>query len=309
MKLSLIIPIYKSEMNIAHAYEEVQRILFARSDFDTELIFVNDGSPDRSLELIKEIEKNDSRVKYISFSRNFGMHSAILAGMESATGDCVSSISCDLQDPLEMMLDMIEKWKEGYKVILANRIERVDPFFTKLFAGLYYKLLRKNGLANMPDGGFDYYLIDKQVKDDLVSMREKNSDIHGQIIWLGYQPYIFKYKRQKRDAGKSSWTFRKKFKLFVDSFVSFSYAPIQLVTIMGFILSFAGALFAVKVLVDRLLNHISVEGWASLMIMILLVGGIQLLTLGIIGEYLWRNVDESRKRPNYVIDEKRGFEE
>lgn len=310
MKLSLIIPLYKSEMNVYNAYYEIRRILLDRENgFETELIFVNDGSPDKSIDIVKEIYEKDNRVKYISFSRNFGMHAAILAGMEVASGDCISSISCDLQDPLELLIEMFRKWQEGNKVVLANRQERDDPFFTKLFANIYYKLLRKNGLKSMPDGGFDFYLIDKQVKDDLIKMKEKNSDIHCQIVWLGYKPYIFKYKRKNRKAGKSSWTFKKKVKLFIDSFVSFSYAPINLVTSLGFLMSILGLVFAVKVLIDRLLSNIDVEGWSSLIIVILIIGGVQLIMLGIIGEYLWRNFDETRKRPNYVIDEKRGFDD
>ena len=306
-KVSIIIPVYFNEMNLVDLYEHLKKIL-NKDLFTYEVIFVDDGSEDNSfLELIKLREK-DKNIKIIRLSKNYGSHIAILAGMSYASGDCVTMLSADLQDPPEIILDMYEKFLEGNKVVLAVRKDRKDSFVQKILSNTYYKLMRKFALKNMPYGGFDCFLIDKKVVENIVKMKEKNTSIMGQILWCGFKVVEIYYIREERKKGKSMWTLSKKIKLFMDSFLSFSYVPIKVMSVMGFFFSFLGVLGIIYVVINKIINNIGVQGWASIMVLILIVSGIQMIMIGIIGEYVWRNLDESKKRPIFIVDEKIGFD-
>ena len=303
LKLSIVVPVYFNELNIPHTVPRLQSLQERLPNWDLELIFVDDGSQDKSIELLLEHRIRDPRIKVIKLSRNFGSMSAIQAGLRYATGDCIGIIAADLQDPPELFVDMIEHWGNGKKVILATREDREESFSQKLFANTYYYLLERYALKNYPKGGFDFLLIDRQVADEVVSIEEKNTNVMSLIYWLGHDQETIPYVRQERKFGKSRWTLAKKVKLFVDSFVSFSYTPIRFMSIIGIITALLSFLYGVFVVVNFFIGSINLQGWSTIIALITFLLGIIMVMLGIIGEYLWRILDESRKRPNYVVDE------
>ena len=307
-KLSVIIPVYFNEMNIPKLYEKLMEVL-KNNRFCYEIIFVDDGSQDNSyLELLKVREK-DKNIKILKLSKNYGSHTAILAGMSHITGDCVTVLSADLQDPPEIIEKMFEKWLEGNKVVLAVRESREESFLQTFISNTYYKLMQRFALKNMPKGGFDCFLIDKQVCKKVAEMKEKNTSIMGQILWCGFKTEKIYYTRRERKEGKSRWTLSKKVKLFVDSFLAFSYFPIRFMSFLGFIFSIFGFFGIIYLLLNKLFNNVSIQGWTSIVVIILLISGIQMLIMSIIGEYVWRILDEVKNRPNYIIEEEVGFDE
>ena len=308
-KVSIIVPIYYNELNIPHLYEQMNEKILSRTDFEAEIVCVDDGSKDGSYKALLELREKDNRFKVVKLSRNFGSHTAILAGFAHATGDCMTMVAADLQEPLEIIIEMYEKWKQGKKVVIAVRKDREDGFFQKLFSNTYYSLMQKYALKDMPSGGFDCFFIDKKVRDVLVSMNEKNSSIVGQVIWAGFEMDKIYYVRKKREIGESKWTLSKKIKLFIDSFMAFSYVPIRFISTLGIFISIVGFILAVFLIVNKFMFNVPVQGWTTMMITLLMLSGIQMLTLGVIGEYLWRNFDESRGRPTYIVEETHGIDE
>ena len=308
-KVSIIVPIYYNELNIPHLYEQMKEKILSRTDFEAEIVCVDDGSKDGSYKALLELREKDDRFKVVKLSRNFGSHTAILAGFAHATGDCMTMVAADLQEPLEIIIEMYEKWKQGKKVVIAVRKDREDGFFQKLFSNTYYSLMQKYALKDMPSGGFDCFFIDKKVRDVLVSMNEKNSSIVGQVLWAGFEMDKIYYVRKKREIGESKWTLSKKIKLFIDSFMAFSYVPIRFISTLGIFISIVGFILAVFLIVNKFMFNVPVQGWTTMMITLLMLAGIQMLTLGVIGEYLWRNFDESRGRPTYIVEETHGIDE
>ena len=308
-KVSIIVPIYYNELNIPHLYEQMNEKILSRTDFEAEIVCVDDGSKDGSYKALLELREKDDRFKVVKLSRNFGSHTAILAGFAHATGDCMTMVAADLQEPLEIIIEMYEKWKQGKKVVIAVRKDREDGFFQKLFSNTYYSLMQKYALKDMPSGGFDCFFIDKKVRDVLVSMNEKNSSIVGQVLWAGFEMDKIYYVRKKREIGESKWTLSKKIKLFIDSFMAFSYVPIRFISTLGILISIVGFILAVFLIVNKFMFNVPVQGWTTMMITLLMLSGIQMLTLGVIGEYLWRNFDESRGRPTYIVEETHGIDE
>ncbi len=306
-KLSIIIPVYFNELNIPHTYQKLIEKFSHIRTFEYEIIFVDDGSQDQSYPILKKLAQKDEKVKLIKLSKNFGSHLAILAGLENATGECATMISADLQDDPQIIIDMFEKWLNGNKVVLAVRKDREESLVQKAISNFYYSLMKKYALSNMPRGGFDCFLIDRQVINILTSIEEKNSSLMGQILWCGFKTAKIYYIRKAREIGHSRWTLSKKIKLFIDSFTAFSYLPIKLITTLGFLIASISFIYAIITLFNRLLLNIKVEGWTTLMVVLLFLSGIQMMMLGIIGEYLWRNFDESRKRPPFIIEEKVNF--
>lgn len=305
-KLSIVIPVYYNELNLKSLYEKLEEVVLSKGLFEVELIFVDDGSGDGSLNELKQLREKDARVKIIKLSRNFGAHTAVLAGLHYASGDCTTVISADLQDPPDIINTMFSKWQEGNKVVLAVRRDREETFAQKFFSNSYYRLMRRIALKNMPKGGFDCYLIDKQVVKTLCKMNEKNSTLSGQILWCGFQTEMIYYVRKKREAGKSKWTLSKKIKLLLDSVFGFSYFPIKLTLTLGIMMSIAGFLYALLIIINKLWYNLEVTGWSSLMVVILIASGVQMIMIGILGEYLWRNFDETRNRPAYIVEEEIG---
>lgn len=304
-KISVIIPCYFNELNIPTIVQELKtnETLFP-ADVAFEYVMVDDGSKDNTLEELKKFKAAyPEEVKIIKLSGNFGSYNAIQAGMKYATGDCTVVIAADLQDPPELMVKMYEYWQKGVKLVVANRNDREDAFTSRIFAEQYQKLIRKHALANLPKGGFDYCLFDRQLREQVVNMGENNTNSLYLLMWLKYDYVAIPYTRKARKAGKSRWTLSKKIKLFVDSFVSFSYFPLRLITIGGLLLGLISLLYAAYVIFAHLTGNIEVQGWTTMMVVFLLVAAFQMISIGIIGEYLWRNLEASRKRPAYIVDE------
>lgn len=303
MKLSIVIPVYYNEDNLRPLYEDIKAKIIDVIDYDYEIVMVNDGSKDDSYEVMKELASKDDNIKTISLSRNFGSHAAILCGISNCTGDCAVIKAADLQEPTELILEMVESWGKGNNVVLAVREGREESKSQTFFANTYYNLVRKTALPSMPKGGFDVYLIDRKVINVLENLDEKNSALTGQILWSGFKTDIVYYTRLAREIGKSRWTLKKKIRLVMDTLFSFTSLPISLVLSFGTISVIGAAIWAIVAFVAKLMGAIEVSGWTTLFIFNLFSFGIVMMTLGILGEYLWRTFDASRKRPPYIIEE------
>lgn len=304
MKLSIIVPVYYNADTLELMYLDLKQKILDIIEYDYELIFVNDGSKDDSLSVLREIKNRDSKVKIYSLSRNFGSHAAILCGLEHMTGDCAVVKAADMQEPSELILGMVESWTRGNNVVLAVREDRQEGFFKKHFANLYYTLVRKLALPNMPETGFDIYLLDKKVVNVMCALDEKNSSLACQILWAGFKTDKVPYTRLAREIGKSRWTLTKKIRLVMDTLFSFSTVPIKAVTTIGMISFFGALIWALVELICKLAGLIEVTGWTTLFIFNLFSFGVIMLTLGILGEYLWRTFDASRNRPPFIIEDK-----
>lgn len=303
--VSIIIPAYNEEENIPLLYERLKDIA-GTSDYLFEFVFVDDGSRDRTFPLLEELSAKDKRVRAIKFSRNFGSHAACLAGMIHARGDACTFISADLQDPPELIQQLTEKWELGFDVVMGVR--EWEGRSLRILPRIYWKLVRRFALKNMPESGTDVFLIDRKVVNAVTSMMEKNTSIFGLILWSGFNQTLISYNKQARQKGVSKWTLGKKIKLFIDTFVSFSYFPIRSISIIGILFALLGFFYAFFIILNRVFFSMPVEGWASLMVVLLMVSGVQLVLLGVLGEYLWRSFDETRKRPPFIISEKVGTE-
>ena len=305
-KISIIVPVYYNQDNLLPLYADLKEKVFDKLKENTnteyELIMVDDGSKDNSYKVMQDLAKIDSNIKIIHLSRNYGEHAAILAGLSQCTGDCAVRKAADLQEPSEMILDMMKKYDEGYKVVLATRADREEPIVQKAFSNLYAFLMRKLALHNMPKGGFDSFLIDRQVIDFLVKMQERNTSLMSQILWAGFETATVPYIRKKREIGKSRWTLSKKIKLVYDSLISFSYFPIKMITNVGFFSFFISVMLLLIIIYKKFVGKIDVEGYTSLIMVMLMAFGIIMLSIGILGEYLWRTYDAARKRPPYIIE-------
>lgn len=307
-KISIVVPVYWNSDTLMALYEDMkEKILHKLGDY--EIVFVDDGSGDNSWEIMNQIKDMDSNVKLVKLSRNFGEHAAILAGLHYCTGDCAVTKQADLQEDSELILEMYDKWKEGNKVVMAIREDRDDPVIKKFFANMYYALVRKFIMKNMPEGGCDCYLIDRQVIEVIEMLDEKNSSLTLQVMWVGFKRADVYFHRKAREEGESRWTLGKKIKLVVDSMMSFSYAPIRIMSSMGSLFFLASIIWAIVIIVQTLIHGADVAGWASLMAMILCSSGLIMLMLGMLGEYIWRALDEARKRPPFLVDTTRGFDE
>ena len=309
MKVSIIIPVYYNEENLIPLYDDIKKKFIECIDYDYEIVMVNDGSGDNSFEIMKELASKDKKVRIFSLSRNFGSHAAILCGLSKCTGDCAVVKAADLQEPTELILEMVESWKNGNNVVLAVRDGRDEPKKQILFANLYYKLVQKTALPQMPDQGFDVYLIDRKVINVLENLDEKNSALTGQILWSGFKTDKVYYHRLSREIGESKWTITKKVRLVMDTLFSFTSLPITIVICVGGFSMVAAFVWAIFVMSSKLLGHINISGWTTLFIFNLFSFGAIMTTLGILGEYLWRTFDASRNRPSYIIEEENKVED
>jgi polyisoprenyl-phosphate glycosyltransferase len=302
-RISVVIPVYFNALTLPALWKRLSAVADQMPQHDFEFIFVNDGSTDHSYEVMCNLAEQDSRIQAISLTRNFGSNVAILAGISYATGDAVGFIAADLQDPPEMIPQMVEAWENGTPVVFAVRKDRKgDPFLTRLFANFFNFLFQRLVYKDFSQQGIGFFFIDKKVRDVLLRCEEKNVHLIGLLMWTGFPYQAVYYDRVERSEGKSRWTLRKKLKYFIDAFVAFSYLPLRLTSALGLLFAFIGGLYAIYIVIARLLNDIPVEGWTTLAVMILILSGIQLVMLGVIGEYLWRNFDATRKRPLFVVD-------
>ena len=302
-KLSIVIPVYFNSENLSLLYSELRSGVIEKLSAEVEIIFVDDGSEDNSWEMLQELAKVHDEVKAVRLSRNFGSHAAILCGLTYATGDCAVVKTADSQEPCEIIPEMYEKWEQGANVVLAVREGRDDARHDSAFANFYYSFISKTALPTMPKGGFDIYLIDRKVIKVLELMDEKNSALTGQILWSGFKTEKVYYRRLARTSGKSRWTLKKKLTLFMDSVFSFTSLPITIVSVLGGVSILGAFIWAVIAFFSRLHGDTVIEGWTASFIFSLFSFGVLMLTLGLLGGYLWRTFNASRNRPIYIVEE------
>lgn len=305
-KISIIIPVYYNEDNLLPLYADIKKCVLNKLEqrYLYEIIMVDDGSKDKSYEVMQHLSDIDQHVKIFRLSRNFGEHAALLAGLNVCTGDVAVRKAADLQEPSEMILDMLDEYEKGNSVVLAVREGREESQGQKFFSNLYASLMRKFALANMPKGGFDSFMIDRQVIDTLIQMNEKNTSLMAQVLWCGFATSEVGYVRKKREIGSSKWTLSKKIKLVLDSLLGFSYFPIRCIIMVGAFSFFVSTIWSIILIVQRLMNIITVEGYTTIIILILFAFSIIMMSLGILGEYIWRMFDATRNRPPFIFDKR-----
>ena len=303
MEISAIVPSYNEEKNVPLIYKRLTDTLSQISD-KYEIIFVNDCSKDSTLSVIKQISEKDSHVKYISFSRNFGHQIAVSAGLDMCKGKAVVIIDGDLQDPPELILEMYKKYQEGYKVVYAKRKTREgETWFKKATAKLFYRFLAAMTSIEIPVDVGDFRLIDKVIVNHLRNMPEKSKYIRGQISWIGYKQTFVEYHRDARLYGKTNYPLKKMLRLAFDGITAFSDKPLKMASAIGIISAILSLLAIVYALISHFIFDSAVSGWTSLIISVLFIGGVQLITIGIIGEYIARINNDVRNRPLYIIEE------
>ena len=305
---SIITPVYNEEKNLHLLHDRLIKV-FAEIGGKYEWIIIDDHSSDSSYEIIKNLATENSNVYSMRLSKNYGSHKAITAGLSIVKGDLAIVMASDLQDPPETIPEMINKWQTGTQIVWAVRNIRIgETTLTKALSLFYYWIMRKIvGMKDLPETGADYFLIDRTVIEALKLFKESNMNIFSLLNWMGFKQDNVLYDKQARLHGKSGWTFRKKIKLLIDSVTSFSHFPIRFMTYMGIGIASIGFLYACFVF-NNALSGIPIPGWSSLIIVITLLGGLQLIMIGVLGEYLWRVLDESRRRPLFLIEEKNGWD-
>lgn len=306
-KYSIVIPAYNEQEVIEESYKRLKSVMEQTGE-DFELIFVNDGSRDKTIDILNEISEKDKNVKILNFSRNFGHQTAISAGMDYASGNAIVVIDADLQDPPEVILQMIEKWKEGYEVVYGKRLKRKgESFFKKITAKVFYRFLHSMTDIDIPVDTGDFRLMDKKVCDVMRSFTEKNRYVRGLVSWVGFKQYALEYVREERFAGETKYPLRKMIKFASDGIISFSFKPLKIAEYIGCTISALSFIYLIIVIIQKLFGY-TVQGWASLLSVSLFFNGIILFMLGIIGEYIGRIYDEAKNRPLYVIKDKINFE-
>ena len=305
-KISIVIPVYNEEKVLEISYNKIKDILENIEQYDYEIVFINDGSKDGTFSILEKISNENNRVRVISFSRNFGQEAALTAGLKYVTGDAIVIIDADLQDPPELIPEMLKLWEQGNEVIYGKRKRRKgESAFKLLSAKMFYKTLNALSDVEIPKDTGDFRLVDRKVVDVINSMPEHNKFLRGLFSWVGFKQYSYEYKRNERAAGKTKYPFKKMWKLATDGIVSFSTKPLKIVGGIGVltiilsicILIYSLISFALK------LNNLT-PGWTSIMVAITLFSGVQLLSIWIMSEYIARIYDETRKRPEYIIDKK-----
>ncbi len=307
--ITVIVPVYNEAPNLMPLYDRLAHVTSEIFQHEFEFLFVDDGSSDDSATTLAALHRLDKRVKAIRFPRNFGSHAACLAGLTYARGDLAMILAADLQDPPELIPELLDKIVKGFDIVFAVRERREDDWLTLKLAHIYHRLMRRYAIANWPEQGADVVMLRRAVRDVLIRWHQKNTSLFAQMLWTGFRQAQIYYTKERRHAGQSKWSLKKKIKLFVDSFVSFSFAPIRFISYAGFLLSAVGFGYAGFIILNKLIFNRAVEGWSSLMVVLLLVSGFQLLTLGVIGEYLWRVADEVRGTPPFLINAMLGIEE
>lgn len=303
MLLSVLIPVYNEENNLNPLYRRIKSTV-EKLDLDHELLFVNDGSKDGSIEIIKQLQNADPSVKYIDFSRNFGQQIALSAAIDHCKGDAAVIIDADLQDPPELIEDLVAEWRRGYQVVSARRLKREGETVFKTFtAKLFYRIMKRMTNIEIPLDTGDFRLIDRKIINVLKDMPEPNKFLRGQIAWVGYNQTQVTYERSERVGGESGYTFRKMLNFALDGITAFSDTPLKIVSMFGLLASVFAFIMIIYALVANLILHETVRGWTSLMIAVLFIGGIQMVAIGVIGEYLSRINDSVRDRPLYVISD------
>ena len=302
--ISLVVPVYNESQVIGAFYRRASAALAELAGFDYEILFVDDGSRDDSYDQLVAFAAQDTHVRVLKFSRNFGHQIAITAGIDHAQGDCVVVIDADLQDPPEVVAKMVEQWQAGFDVVYGVRSERDGETAMKLFtASLFYRLMGKVAHLQIPANVGDFRLMSRRAVDQLKLLKEKDRFVRGLVSWIGFRQTGVLYHRDKRYAGETKYPYRKMIKFAMDGIASFSTAPLKLATWLGYASSFLAFLYLISVFVQKYILQNTVQGWATIMVAIMFLGGVQLICLGILGEYLGRVFNEVKPRPMYILEE------
>lgn len=308
VRYSVVAPCYNEEDNLPELHHRMKEVMDQTGE-NWELVLINDGSSDRTAEIMRELHAQDARVHYVDFARNFGHQIAVTAGLDHAQGEAVVIIDADLQDPPELILEMIKKWQEGYEVVYAVRSERKGESWFKLTtAKLFYRIIYRITDVNIPLDTGDFRLMDRKVVDTIKQMKERHRFIRGMTSWVGFKQTGVYYTREERFAGETKYPIRRMVKFAWDAITGFSFIPLQLATYLGFVIAGLSGLFILFVIIARLSGSQAFFGQATTLVMVLFLGGVQLISLGIIGEYLGRIYDEVKARPMYIVNEAVGFE-
>ena len=306
-ELSLVIPIHNEAGNLQALYDRLSAVL-KPLNLSYEIIMVDDGSTDSSFEILSTLNQKDSRVKALSFSRNFGHMIALSAGLDSALGGAVITIDADLQHPPELIPELLNRWRGGAKVINTLRQEtRGAGVFKNISAGLFYWLINKIARINLPVSGADYRLLDRKVVDVLKSFKERSRFLRGLISWVGFKQEFIPYQAAERSAGKTKYSLARMLAFAIDGIISFSSFPLRLATYLGLVAASFSFLYILYAVYIRFFTQQAIAGWASVLVAVLFIGGIQLIFLGIIGEYISRVFEETKERPLYIVRKKIGF--
>jgi len=309
MKYSIVVPVFNEEQVLEEFHRRIDSVMRSTHE-EYELIFINDGSQDKTSAIIESLHEKDHSVKLLSFSRNFGHQVAITAGMDSASGQAVIVIDSDLQDPPEVILEMIKKWKEGYDVVYGKRIRRKEKsLFKKATAAIFYRALRSMTDSDIPVDVGDFRLIDRRVCDVMKGFTEKNRYVRGLVSWVGFRQAAVEYERDERFAGKTKYSLGKMIKFAIDAATSFSHKPLKIASYLGVFFSGVSFVYLLVVLYERVFTEKTVVGWTSIVAVNLFFNGIVLVILGAIGEYIGRIYDESKNRPLYIVSSRIGFDD
>ncbi|MBF0522814.1 MAG: glycosyltransferase [Candidatus Omnitrophica bacterium] len=300
--ISVIFPVYNEQETLLELYDRLIEAISAADEYDFEFIFVDDCSKDRTPNILRELRNRDRRVRIVRFARNCGSHAAISCGLHTCLGDAAVILAADLQDPPALIFDLAKEWEKGAKIVWGVRTARLGEKKTTTFLSrCYYALMNWLTSVKMPPTGADVFLADRVVIESFRKVQEKHTSVFMTLAWLGFEQSSIDYVKQPRFQGKSKWSLGKKFKLALDSLLAFSDIPIRYMSVVGFLCATLGFLYALYV-VWCYLHGRPVAGWSSLMVAVLIIGGVQMIMLGILGEYLWRTFDESRRRPRYIVE-------
>ena len=299
--VSIIIPAFNEEKNVRQIYSEVKSNV---GDLTSEILFIDDGSTDSTLEEIRSLAEQDPTVIYLSFSRNFGHQNALRAGFDYASGRCVISMDADLQHPPNLLPDMIAKWQEGFEVVNTNRLKsKTVPLLKRITARIFYALINRVSEVDISNGSADFRLLDGSVVEEIRKMNEADPFYRGLVPWLGYKQCSIPYIPNQRISGRSKYSIRRMMRFAIEGIMSFTTLPLRIATFVGFGMAITGFVIGVNAIIEHLTTDRTVPGWTSTVVLVVLVGGVQLVILGIIGEYLGKVFLESKKRPHYIVRE------
>lgn len=309
-KVTIIIPAYNEEASLLFLYERIEKLINSIDNYEFEILFVNDGSKDKTIELIKEYREKDSRISYVDFARNFGKETAMIAGLDYATGDCVIFMDADLQDPPELIPEMLKYWEEGYDDVYAQRRSRKGETWLKKFTSkMYYRVLQSLTNVEIQKDTGDFRLLDKRCVNALRKMRESQRCSKSMFSWIGYKKKAIVYDRDPRIAGKTKWNYGKLINLAIDGITSFTTSPLRISTYIAIPTFVALFVYFIYVIAKCCVEHVAIQAFQAIILLVLFFSGVQILLFGIVGEYLGRIFNETKNRPLYLVNEYNGEKE
>ncbi len=309
-KVTIIIPAYNEEASLPFLYERIEKLINSIDNYEFEILFVNDGSKDKTIELIKEYREKDSRISYVDFARNFGKETAMIAGLDYATGDCVIFMDADLQDPPELIPEMLKYWEKGYDDVYAQRRSRKGETWLKKFTSkMYYRVLQSLTNVEIQKDTGDFRLLDKRCVNALRKMRESQRCSKSMFSWIGYKKKAIVYDRDPRIAGKTKWNYGKLINLAIDGITSFTTSPLRISTYIAIPTFVALFVYFIYVIAKCCVEHVAIQAFQAIILLVLFFSGVQILLFGIVGEYLGRIFNETKNRPLYLVNEYNGEKE